>query len=427
MAFMTNNAESIMTSRAARKLLEEMQRRLALRMSDMESRDYLALLHRVRDELLREESVDTGISAEIEALRARLGDARLVDDLVPLCSQLSELAVRHFQARSSVSMLQEFTCSFLETLLCTVAKLAEEQLRLEGYGRREKSWSLFASDCLGRQEATQGCSNAILLIHDEHSLEGNGYFRLMASRLMAILNECSMPMQRGLQRNGNIFWSGSLDEWRDLLGGSLNRRQPARDQANTQAYNAGQEEIYARTLEIMADLRPICGDNDLALQTLELTWGILDKELQGENFRQFARRTATMPVALGIFGRFRTARTGKHRGEFSLEELALMPLIASVRAMAIASGIRETATTARIKALMVAGSIGVTLADRLLLGLYDFIRHQIEMDMNRQVNGDEHFFNPDQLTDDAKDRFKAGLEDLTTLQRLLYQQIVEVD
>jgi len=426
MAFVTNNQGSIMTSRAAKGLLDELHRKLAQRMADMESRDYLALMNKVRDELLREESVDAWMNEEMSALRDKLSAACLVDDLKPLCSKLSELTARHFQARSSVGTLQEFTCSFLETLFSTAVELAGELLRLEGYARQELSWCLFASDGLGRREATRKGHNAVIFIHGEVAADQREYVHQLALRLVAILRECDIPLRIGLQRNGHVFWHGSLNEWRELLqkstGGAL-----ASDQSPGTVSGQHQAEGYARAIEIMADLRLLCGDMNLAGQISDMAEAFLNWERDREQFRQLARRVATMPVALGIFGRFRTARSGKHRGEFSLEEMATGPLVASIRIMAIIAGIRETSTVERIKALMVAGNIGIALADRLLVALHDFVRCQIELEIAEGVDENAYFFNPDLLEDEARERFKAGLEDLTTLQRLLYQQIVEVE
>ncbi len=426
MAFVTNNQGSIMTSRAAKGLLEELHRRLTLRMATMESPDCLVLLRRVRDELLREENADAWIAGEMSALCDRLAAAHLVDDLIPLGAKLTELTTRHFQARSSVGSLQEFTCSFLETLLAKAVGLAEDLLRLEGHAPPNVSWCLLASDGLGRREATHKGHNAIIFIHSGATPEQEDYQRQLALRQVAILRECAIPLRIGLQRNGHVFWHGSLNEWRELLQKSSGDAVPS-GQSPGEIGGQHEAESYARTIEIMADLRPLSGDMELAGQIMEMAENFLHMERERAHFRQLARRVATMPVALGIFGRFRTARSGKHRGEFSLEEMATGPLVASARIMAISAGIRQSSTVERIKSLIASGSIGVTLADRLLVALHDFLRCQIELEITDQADGEQYFFNPAILDDEAKERLRSGLEDLTTLQRLLYQQIPEVD
>jgi signal-transduction protein with cAMP-binding, CBS, and nucleotidyltransferase domain len=425
MAFVTNNPGNIMTSRAAKTLLDDIHKRLAARMAEMESRDYLALMHRFREELVQEENVDTWIAAEFASLRDRLAATRLVDELGPLYVRLIELATRHFQARSSVSTFHEFSGLALETLLETALTIARELLRQEGQEPAGACWALLASDGLGRHEATRKGHNAIILIHDDGPDGVREHFHRLALQLMTILGECAMPPHLGLHRNHLAFWHGSLDDWRGQIRDAAGA--PVEQTTADAAVGSAQGEQYARAIELVADLRPLCGDVALATRATEMADAILAWERQREPFRQFARRVATMPVALGIFGRFRTAMTGKHRGEFSLEEMATRPLVASVRLLAIAAGIRETSTQERIKALLAGGSLGVALADRLLVALHDFVRCQVELEIATQVDDGDYFFNPDVLTDGARERFKAGLEDLTTLQRLVYQQLVEVE
>jgi signal-transduction protein with cAMP-binding, CBS, and nucleotidyltransferase domain len=176
---------------------------------------------------------------------------------------------------------------------------------------------------------------------------------------------------------------------------------------------------------MVADSRCLCGDDSFAALAIDKANDLLHEKLGSDNFRAYAKRVANMPVALGIFGRFRTARTGKHRGEFSLEDLAIMPLVAAVRILAVYEGITATATSARIWALLNSGGLSVTLADRLLTAFQNFSRYQIELEISGNSNG-KRFFNPDAFGDDVKERLKEGLEDIGTLQRLVYQQIVEV-
>lgn len=418
MAFVTNNPGNIMTSRAAKSLLDDIHSRLAARMADMESRDYLALMQRLREELLREENVDAWIADEYATLRSRLAETRLVDELHPLYQRLTALANRHFQARSSVSTLHEYSCHALETLLSAALNIAGEMLRREGHHQERRSWALLASDGLGRREATLRGHNAIVFLHGD---DDNGYYHLLALQLLAIMEECGIPLHLGLQRNGHIFWHGPLTAWHEELLEATGGRA-----ATSSPPGSVESEAYSRAIEIMADLRPLCGDRELAGRATEMVSAMLFRERSREPFRQYALRVATMPVALGIFGRFRTAMTGKHRGEFSLEEMAIRPLVASVRILSLSEGIRETSTVERIKALLVNGNLGVALADRLLVALHDFVRCQVGLESGEHSAGGDYFFNPAVLNDEEKERFKAGLEDLTTLQRLVYQQYVEV-
>jgi signal-transduction protein with cAMP-binding, CBS, and nucleotidyltransferase domain len=261
-----------------------------------------------------------------------------------------------------------------------------------------------------------------VFIHGGESTADRETYTLLALQVMVIVNEC-LPIHQGIYRGGNTFWHGSFDDWQQFLADSV---IPHPAQAETGHEGTAGDERYARAVTLAADLRPVCGNSDLAARTVAAGWTFLSTERGTERFRQLARTVATMPVALGIFGRFRTARTGRHRGEFCLDDMAIRPLVASVRLMAVASEIDETGTVERIRALLATGNLGVALADRLLLALHDFVRCRIDRELAGEPDGGDYFFNPDTLGDSERERFKTGLEDLTTLQRLVYQQLVEV-
>lgn len=419
MALANNNSgNGIMASRAASAMLDDIHKRLALRMAALESEDQLALLHKVSAELLQEERIDTWMADEIAALRERLASVHDAGELKPLCDKLATLTDKYFKARASVITVHELTTAFLEALLSSALALASGLLALEGHYPADISCAILAADALGRRESTQRGHNTIILIHAANEQTNSEYFHLLALRVMAILTECAIPVHRNHHKGGNWFWFGSLPEWYGLLDGTFAAAgQPA----------TPLEELFPRLVEAVADLRPIAGDINLANSIAAGSKQRLVAALGGDRFHQYARRVVTLPVALGIFGRFKTARTGKHRGEFSLEELATNPLIASARVMALVNGITATATVDRIKALLANGNLGVALAERLLVAFHDFVRCQIEMELNAQTNGTTYFFNPSALEESARERFKSGLEDLTTLQRLAYQQIVEVE
>jgi CBS domain-containing protein len=62
-------------------------------------------------------------------------------------------------------------------------------------------------------------------------------------------------------------------------------------------------------------------------------------------------------VALGFFGRIVTQGAGGHAGEVDLKLNGTMPLVAAVRLQALARGIVETGTRARIAGLVAQGAL----------------------------------------------------------------------
>lgn len=413
---------SIMSSRAAGALLETLHKRLATRMAEMDSREHLLLLHKFHEELRKEENIDLWIADEAAAIRTRISSVHFVDELKPLCATLQELAIRHFEARSSVSTLHELSTGFLEAILSASVSLATELLKLEGSYPADYSSTMLLSGAIGRRESTQRGHNTVIFVYENGTVAQRAYFHQLTVRIMAILNECGIPVIPGLQIKNNCLWCGSMDEWLELL--DISSTNPEK-QPGESWKELSSEESFPVIMETVADLRPLSGDSNLAAKVIESGKKFLARNVVEKQFRSLARNISTLPVGLGIFGRLRTVKTGKHRGEFSLEEMATRPLVACIRLLAVTSGIAETSTVERIKALLAAGELGVTQADRLLIAFHNFTRCKLELEMDGEM-AEEYFFKPGNLREDARECLKSGLEDLTTLQRLVYQQIVEV-
>ena len=378
------------------------------RMADMDADQCRKLLLQVRTELVAEESVDAAIDAEIAELSAKLSAARFSDELKMINARLVALVAAHFKSRGSVSAVHEYSTACREQLLATALTLAVDSLSLEGLTVPAARYALLAFGNLGRREIRLSGAGPLVLVFEDGSSAGAEYSHRIALRLEAILIECSLSADTKAN-SGSRFWFGPVSRWLQEVGNGF----------------AGADGSFATTFEMVADCRCLCGDKALAERALDTAGSLMHDKLGNDGFRQYAKSVANMPFALGIFGRLRTARTGKHRGEFSLEDLAITPLINAVRILAVHEGIIETATTARIWSLLKSGSLSVNLANRLLAAFHNFIRYQTELELQPDGNG-KRFFNPDAFGDDARELFKDGLEDIGTLQRLVYQQIVEV-
>lgn len=412
MATVSNSANNdLFPARSSGVFMDAFWKSLSGRMAVMEGEECLQLLQQVRGELVAEEAVDAAIFAEIETLLAMLPGARFSDEIKEISGRIVSLVAKHFKARSSVSAVHYYSTACREKLLGTGLTLAAELLKLEGVTAPTDCHALLACGDLGRSETRMRSAGPLLLITADSFSGGEENIHLLALKLEAILIECRLPF--AAETNNNRFWHGSVARW--LKG----------VESGFAGENEGRKSSFAQTFEMVADSRCLCGDDALAGLALARAGSLLQDKLQSEDFRRYAKSVANMPVALGMFGRFRTVRTGKHRGEFSLEDLAIAPLIAAVRILAVHQGITVTATAARIRSLLEAGILSVNLAERLLTVFQDFIRYQLELEISSNGNG-KLFCNPEALHDEVRDRFKDGLEDIGTLQRLVYQQIVEV-
>jgi len=412
MTLTSNSVNEVFSAKSSREVMDAFWKSLGDRMAVMGGEQGLLLLQQVKAELVAEEGVDAAMCAEMTELLDKLSAARFGDEIRTISARLVALVAEHFRLRSSVSAVHEFSTACREQLLATALSLAVDILKLEGLSAPAARYALLSFGNLGRRELRMNGSGSLMLVYEDGPDGREEYFQRVALRLEAILIDCSLSAAAKSNGLGRL-WNGPVSRWLTEVESGVD--------------GGGEIGIsrFGQTFEMVADSRCLSGDESLASLAIDKANALLHDRLNSDNFRHYAKRVANMTVALGLFGRFRTARTGKHRGEFSLEDLAISPLVAAVRILAVYEGIAATATTARIWALLNSGGLSVTLADRLLTAFQNFTRHQIELEIVADGNG-KRFFNPEDFGDEVKERLKEGLEDVGTLQRLVYQQIVEV-
>ncbi|HEY5974842.1 MAG TPA: putative nucleotidyltransferase substrate binding domain-containing protein [Geobacteraceae bacterium] len=429
--FSSSPHSDLLGSRAVNQLLEECRERLAARLQTLPPGGGLSLLKELRlklnEELLKEEQ----LAAMFAAADRSLAEARSAAELADAYRRFTAVAQDHYLLRLSVISLHTACNGFRDRLLHKALALAGETLHQAGDALPPAPLLLLAAGTAGRQELSlSGCSD-YYLIH-----AGNGaatdYCGRLTSHLLAMLGECGLAVAERHLPVGDHFWYGSLADWQAYVNkarhASQNRPRPVIPALPGLTGPGKQPEIeddYEQTIEMLADLRPVWGDDQLAATILTEARATLNQESTSEPFHQLARKTATMPVAIGMFGWFRLARSGEHRGEFSLAHLALEPLMATTRLLAIRHGIGQTSTIDRLKALQAAGRIDVELTNRLLTAYHEFASHKIVLELRQNLDEGEFFFNPEELSEEDTDKLKQGLEAVTILQRQVYQAMVE--
>lgn len=388
-------------------------------MAGEESAESLRLLHGVREELLREISAGRRIPQEIGKLIEGLPKIRVADELKSSMEKFVGLAAELYHARSSVSSTFSLAQAFYDKLIETAFDHAVSQLEREGSKRPDLTFAVLVSGEMGREESVLGSRSRFFFIYRKTGENYREYIDELAMRFMAVLSVCFPSVSRN-PKSPSSFWYGSDHEWSETAAEQLQAGKPGK-------LNESSRNTFSSMLETAADMRRVCGAPDFGQSILESGRRLLADSLPGELFWHLAKDISAMPVALGLFGRFKTVRSGKNRGRFDLKEMAIDPLASSVRILSLPCGSGDTSFSGRIKSILSAGSMGVALADRLLIAYQDFMRERIRLELAGKNEADGLFFNPDQLDEVSRERFRAGMEDVTTVQRLVHQQLVEVE
>jgi len=413
-----NQWGGILNSRNSKEIAEEFRKSLAAKMAGVESEEALNLLRGVRKELLKEISAGRRIPEEIEALIEKLPAMRIVDELQISRENFLQLAAELYRTRSSVSSTFSLARSFYDNLISSAFKHAWTQLKNESGNSADLTYSLLVSGELGRAESILGSRSRFFFIYQEPAETDNKYINELAMRFMAVLSICLPDISRNLT-SPTAYCFGSDAQWLKTAAGLLLAGEP--DNWDKSGGNS-----FTLFVETVADMRMVSGASDFGMSIIAAGRKLLADSLQSYNFWHLAKDTATMPVAIGVFGRFKTVRSGSNRGKIDLKKMAIDPLANAVRILALACGNDETTFSGRIKAILAAGNLGVALADGLLIAYQDFMRARIRLELTGSNGADGLFLDPEELDEESKERFRTGLDDITTLQRLVHQQLVEV-
>lgn len=414
-----NRWGGILQSGSRKDLAEEFRKSLVTRISGEESAEALNILHEIRKELLKELSAGRRIPEEIEKLTGELSGIRIADDLKRSMERFLQLASELYSTRSSVSSTFTLAQSFYDRLITAAFNHAVTLLEEEGKNTSAVPFAVLVSGEMGRSESILGHRSRFFLIYRETTAVSPEHINELAMRFMAVLSVCFPSISRNLT-GSSTFWYGSDSSWEKTAAELLKA-----DGSDNWEETRGKS--FSLILETAADMRIVCGDPDLAQSIIETGRKTVAACIQSEPFWHLAKDIASMPVAIGIFGRIKTVKSGKNRGKFDLKGMAIDPLAAAARLLSLPCKSGETSFTGRIRSTLESGNIGVSLADRLLIAYQDFMRERIRLELAGANESDGLFLDPDELDEKSRERFKTGMEDTTTLQRLVHQQLVEVE
>jgi signal-transduction protein with cAMP-binding, CBS, and nucleotidyltransferase domain len=117
-------------------------------------------------------------------------------------------------------------------------------------------------------------------------------------------------------------------------------------------------------------------------------------------------------AGIGLFGRLHTERDDpRHRGELNLKLRGTLPLAEGVRLLALAHGVAETGTLARIAALQAQGRLGADDADHLRAAFALLTGLQLRQQLSDHRAGvpASDFVDPGALTERELDLLKDSL------------------
>ncbi|MCR8659135.1 DUF294 nucleotidyltransferase-like domain-containing protein [Paenibacillus endoradicis] len=222
-----------------------------------------------------------------------------------------------------------------DTLIRKTVALAELRMVGEGFGPPPTSYSYLLLGSGGRSEQTLASDQDSALIYEDvlDNEEVKQYFIVFSGRVVEMLKQLGYPPCDGKVQSNELMWCQSETEWKDKLENWFT--------------DASWESI--RYLLICADARCISGNTQLFdsirdYYKLGLFRHVTIMERMIDNTVQYK-------MLVGVFGQFITDRYGDHVGSIDVKYGAYIPIVNSIRWLALNNHVTSTSTLSRIDSL----------------------------------------------------------------------------
>ncbi|MDP6574624.1 MAG: putative nucleotidyltransferase substrate binding domain-containing protein [Rhodospirillales bacterium] len=190
---------------------------------------------------------------------------------------------------------------------------------------------------------------------DDRHTEIDSWFIELAERLTGDLDAVGIPLCHGHVMATNPLWRKTLTQWKEQIALWSRKRNPT----------------ALRLCDIFFDFRSAWGDAAMAEELRAVVTRVTSAN--PVFLRDMYADDAEHGVALGFFRRFITERKDKeHKGKINLKHTGTLPLVESVRLLALSEGVENLSTLGRMRVLHESGFLGVDEYD-YLFGAYTLI------------------------------------------------------
>lgn len=341
----------------------------------------------------------------------RVSEARSLNDL----KELSPLYNKNFQHFISNLITEgkmgyeicEIISSLNDRIHKQVIRLAEEEMKKEGYGSPQINYCFIVMGSGGRME--QGFStdqdNGLILAdytHFDDAPKIDNYFRILAKKINYMLEQCGFPLCTGGIMAKENKWRKTLYEWKNSLNDWIKRMDA--------------EEI--RDFTIFTDFRPIYGDYSLAY---ELRNELTMRMKRSLNLHQLLMKdTLRFKVPMHPFGRI--IGIGKNRN-LNLKKSAIMQIINAVRIYAIKNGVEDVNTIKRLNELTEQERFHPRDTENAKMALHRLLTFRLTQNLS-QIKQEQPLTNEISVHQLSKEEKRKLRESLSIAKRL--QQVLEL-
>jgi CBS domain-containing protein len=257
-----------------------------------------------------------------EGIRAAQG----IESLAEAASNIRQLARRLFARGVGAGHLTQVMSALNDALTQRLISLAAARRALPG------RWCWLALGSEGRLEQTFATDqdNALIFAADGDTVDARRLFIDFADEVNRGLQACGFPLCKGDIMARNPRWCLSPQEWRGVFDRWIRIPEPEA------LLNAS----------IFFDFRPLAGDARLAGELRDAV--VAQARATPRFWHAMAENALRVRPPLGVLRDFAIHDPDSPPGVLNLKLFAVRPLVDAARVLALANGVRETSTVARL-------------------------------------------------------------------------------
>jgi CBS domain-containing protein len=352
----------------------------------------------------------TGIVTDSDVLRLQtrspqrmirdIEEADTVEELKSLHARVQGLVLHLVGTGAATRDLVRMIALLNDRILLRLIAL----LRKERFPHLPEGFAFVVLGSEGRREQTLATDqdNAIILA-DGLSGEEMAMIEDFSRELIDSLIAIGVPSCPGGIMAKNVEWRRSVKDWTHCLDDWFS--------------NATPENILKGSMFL--DLRALWGDS--ALEKTLKTHIAANLHRNAAFLAHMGANVLRFPPPLGWFGRIKTEKRGKHRGQFDVKKAGIFAVTEGVKVLALENGFLEGGTRERLQHL---GRIGVLdrQAAEDLEATFDFLvfmRLRAQVTAIRAGREPSNFISLDHLNRMEKGRLQLALEGVKSFQGFL--------
>lgn len=287
------------------------------------------------------------------------------------------------------------------------------KLAMEKHGRPPAPICLYLTGSHGRLEnllSPDQDHGLIIDDSDDPDLPYSPYFIDLTTTFSEMLAEIGFETCPGYIMSLNPLWRKDVSEWKQQINYWFTR----------------QVRELGRFLTVLFDATPIYGDNMLFSEVKDFAYTEL--KVHHEALRILHEEEGRHTAPTGIFGRFITERSGKHRGQLDVKRSGLIFMVEGIRILSLKNDIRETSTIKRIQGLAAGGCIHRDDAEYFESAYHILLHLALKAQIEKAAAGNEidTFITPKTLSRRDRETLRNAFKAVSSLQGLVATEFGEL-